>query len=120
MALTATANKEVVKDCMNIIQMRDPFIYTQSFNRSNLRYFIHKKGPDKQTLQEIANFILKNKNATGIIYCLSKKDTEIVSEELVALTQMRNKITFYHADISSSEKEIRQRSWSKGDIKVIW
>lgn len=121
MALTATANNEVVKDCMSIIQMKNPYVYTQSFNRTNLRYSIHKKVTDKQTMQDIADFIMKNKNVTGIIYCLSKKDTETLCDDLGKLIpSMRNKITFYHADISMQDKESRQRAWSKGDVKVIW
>ncbi len=38
MALTATANQSVVRDCMAIIGMREPFVHTQSFNRGNLRW----------------------------------------------------------------------------------
>ena len=121
MALTATANQSVVRDCMNIIKMRDPFVYTQSFNRSNLRYYIRKKTADKKLITEIADYIVGHKHETGIIYCLSKKDTEELANELGnAIPSMKNKITFYHADLNSSVKESRQRAWSKGDVKVIW
>lgn len=121
MCLTATANQSVVRDCMNIIKMRDPFVYTQSFNRTNLRYFIRKKTADKKLIQEIADYIVAHKQETGIIYCLSKKDTEELANDLgAAIPSMKNKITFYHADISANVKEARQRAWSKGDVKVIW
>jgi superfamily II DNA helicase RecQ len=124
MALTATANQSVVNDCMSIIGMSNPFVHTQSFNRTNLQYSIRKKGSDKQTLQEMAEFIKQHQQETGIVYCLSKRDTETVAEELSKLLSesrlWKNKITFYHADISAHDKEIRQRAWSKGDIKVIW
>lgn len=33
MALTATANNSVVQDCMRILQMKDPYLHSQSFNR---------------------------------------------------------------------------------------
>ena len=57
---------------------------------------------------------------SGIIYCLSKKDTEKVCEHLQkTLPQLKNKITFYHADVSPPDKESRQRAWCKGDIRVI-
>ena len=47
---------------------------------------------------------------TGIVYCLSKKDTESVCEELVkAVPGMRSQITFYHADLQPQEKEKRQK-----------
>jgi superfamily II DNA helicase RecQ len=55
----------------------------------------------------------------GIIYCFSKKDTEKVTADLQqALPSMRNKISFYHADVPPDVKEQRQRLWSKGDLKV--
>ena len=57
---------------------------------------------------------------SGIIYCLSKKDTQKVSEVLQEkLPELRNKVTFYHADVEPSERESRQRAWCKGDIRVI-
>lgn len=121
MALTATANQSVVKDCMKIINMISPFVHTQSFNRSNLRYIIKKKYSDKKKLiDEISSYILDRKNQSGIIYCLSRKDTEELTDELIkAIPSFRNKITFYHAELNSDEKDRRQKAWSKGDIKVI-
>eukprot|EP01034_Spumella_vulgaris_P039194 gene39194-48409_t len=120
MALTATANQSVVRDCMAIIQMRDPFVHTQSFNRGNLRYFVRKKESGKQLISDMGKYILSKRGATGIVYCLSKRDTETVAEELMReVPSMKNQITFYHADVPASEKERRQRMWSKGDIKVI-
>ena len=121
MLLTATANQTVVRDCMEIVQMRNPFLHTQSFNRTNLRYFVKAKDSGKHCIDDIADYVLKHKNETGIVYCFSKKDTENMAESLIkALPEMRNQITFYHADVHVNDKERRQRSWSKGDIKVIW
>lgn len=121
MALTATANQSVVKDCMQIMKMNSPFIHTQSFNRSNLRYIIKKKLSDKKKLiEEIGSYILNRKDQSGIIYCLSRKDTEEVAEELLRVVpSLRHKITFYHAELNNDEKDRRQRAWSKGDVKVI-
>lgn len=119
MLLTATANQTVVKDCMSIVNMRDPYLHTQSFNRTNLRYFVKNK--EKDCIEDIAGYVLKRKHESGIIYCFSQKDTETLAESLIkALPVMKNQITFYHASISNYDKEKRQRSWSKGDIKVIW
>lgn len=121
MLLTATANQTVVRDCMEIVQMRNPFLHTQSFNRTNLRYFVKPKDSPKQCIDDIADFVFKRRNETGIVYCFSKKDTENMAEALIkALPVMRNQITFYHADVHVNDKEKRQRAWSKGDVKVIW
>ena len=61
-----------------------------------------------------------NRHHTGLVYCLSKKDTEEVAEALqLEIPTMRSQITFYHADVRPELKERRQREWSRGVIKVI-
>ena len=120
MALTATANNAVVKDVMRVLQMKDPFLHSQSFNRSNLRYSIRRKDSEKKTIQEIGDFVLKHRKQSGIIYCLSRNNTQQLSEELQkAIPSMKREITFYHADLTPQQKESRQRAWSKGDVKLI-
>jgi superfamily II DNA helicase RecQ len=121
MALTATANETVVNDCIRIIGMQNPFVHKQSFNRENLLYTVKQKGSEKKLLEDLKEYILARKDQSGIIYCLSRRDTEELSETLLKeIPQMKRKITFYHAELSGIEKENRQRSWSKGDIKLIW
>lgn len=118
MALTATANEAVVRDSISCIGMRDPFVHKQSFNRANLSYSVKPKG--KNVIKEIAEMVRARIKQTGIIYCLSKKDTENVCEDLKReVPALRNKVTFYHAGVEPREKERRQRDWSSGDIKVI-
>jgi bloom syndrome protein len=119
MALTATANQKVVEDTITLLQMRMPFRHTQSFNRTNLHYTVIKK--DNSVINKIKTIIQSRMGQSGIIYCLSKKDTESLTEELIKeIPSMKRQITFYHADVSPDIKEKRQKDWSKGDIKVIW
>ena len=119
MALTATANQTVVKDSIALLQMRNPHLHTQSFNRPNLNYTLLKK--DGKLLSNIKDIIASHKGKSGIIYCLSRKDTESMADDLIKeIPSMRNQITFYHADVRPDLKEQRQKDWSKGDIKVIW
>ena len=82
MALTATANQEVVDDSIKIMKMKNPYLHKQSFNRKNLQYTIRKKDSSKQLIKDISQIIQERKHQTGIIYCLSKKDTESVCEAL--------------------------------------
>ena len=118
MCLTATANQDVVNDCIKIMKLNNPFRHSQSFNRENLHYFVKKK--TKTVMQDIAAYVTKQKSQTGIIYCLSKKDTEEVCESLKRnITDMKKQITFYHADVDAPVREERQRLWSSGVIKVI-
>lgn len=120
MCLTATANKTVVDNSIDIMKMRNPYKHTMSFNRANLLYSVRRKESNAKVIVDIAKLIRNRKGQTGIVYCLSKKDTEAMSDALkVEMPEMKSQITFYHAEVPSDEKERRQRSWSKGNIKVI-
>ena len=120
MCLTATANQTVVGDSIAIMGMRDTYKHTMSFNRTNLLYSVRKKESTDKLIKSIAQTIKSRHGHTGIVYCLSKNDTETVANALKAeMPSMKNQITFYHADVAANEKERRQRAWSKGDIKVI-
>ncbi len=101
MALTATANKRVVKDAIKCLGMRNPYEYHDSFNRPNLHYEVRKK--DGKSIEVMAEYIAKRKKDSGVIYCLSRKDCETVSakiqEKLQEKGQGNVRVSFYHADL---------------------
>ena len=101
------------------MNMKDPYKHKQSFNRPNIHYSVKVKN-SKTLSVEIPDIIKSRIKQSGIIYCLSKKDTETVSKALQEVVpELKNRITFYHADVAPEEKERRQRAWCKGDIRVI-
>ena len=55
-ALTATATPKVQSDIIKNLDLRDPKIYTSSFNRSNLYYEIQPKIKKEQTLKSLVNY----------------------------------------------------------------
>jgi hypothetical protein len=64
------------------MKMKNPYLHKQSFNRTNLQYTIRKKDASLKLIKDIAQIVQDRKTQTGIIYCLSKKDTESVCELL--------------------------------------
>ena len=89
-----------------------------SYNRANLRYSVRAK--TSKVVDDIAAIVTKHQHKSGIIYCLSRKDCESLSEALLKeLPHMQRQISFYHADLPEEEKRRRQLGWSKGDIKVM-
>ena len=120
MALTATANKSVVRQSIQNIGMCDPYLFTMSFNRSNIRYVVRKKRSPATTHKEIADIVASKRNESGIIYCFSKKETQDLAEDLQKeLPDMKRAITFYHGELAADVREKRQRDWTKGTVKVI-
>lgn len=81
MALTATATPTVQLDIIHNLGISECVKFKQSFNRTNLKLKVQKKSKSVQI--DIVSFIKTHyENQSGIIYCLSKKDCEIMSEIL--------------------------------------
>lgn len=71
-----------------------------------------KNFPDQ--VQYIAEWISANypEGESGIVYCLTRKDTEQVSAEL---SQHGLACGCYHADMDPNHRETVHRHWSSGD-----
>jgi ATP-dependent DNA helicase RecQ len=93
-ALTATAVPQVRKDIRQQLGLSAAREFIGSFNRRNLRYRVI---PKKNSLVTLAGYIGKHRNDSGIVYCLSKKETEDLSDDL--RRQGYNALA-YHAGLS--------------------
>ena len=113
-ALTATATAKVREDIKKILGITDAKEFTSSFNRPNLYYEIRRKTNDID--KEIIKFIKANSGKSGIIYCLSRKKVEELSEVLRA-----NNINAkaYHAGMEGPERTQVQDDFLKENIDVI-
>ena len=115
-ALTATATPKVQSDIIKNLDLRDPKIYTASFNRANLYYEVQPKIKKEQTLKSIVRFISQNKGKSGIIYTTNRKTTE----ELAELLQKNDiKAVAYHAGIDNKLRTWRQDQFLNEDAQVI-
>lgn len=121
MALTATANQKVVQDAIRVLGMSKPFEYRSSFNRPNLSYEVRKK--DSKTIDTIAAYIASRPNDSGVIYCLSRKDCETLSDKLTKKLiekGIRNfGVSFYHAELEIQERQRRHHEWLVGRVSVL-
>lgn len=66
---------------------------------------------------EIKDFIRGHPGRSGIIYCCTRKDCELVAEKLS--TGFGISIKHYHAAMTSAERSEVQREWQTGKIQVI-
>lgn len=117
MALTATATPIVKRDIMHLLKMPDCQVHLSSFRRHNLKIII-KTRPSKLNdgLSEIANIITKQFNGqSGIVYCSSRKNCEIVSEFL----STHINCDFYHAHLDDNKRKQVQNDWLHGRTQVI-
>eukprot|EP00804_Cyclotella_cryptica_P004283 CCRYP_013482-RD/>CCRYP_013482-RD protein AED:0.03 eAED:0.03 QI:147/1/1/1/1/1/5/481/1228 len=121
MALTATANQKVVNDAIRALGMRGEYRYQSSFNRPNLHYEVRRK--DTKTMDIIADYIAERRNDSGVIYCLSRKDCETLSDKLNDKLREKGfrdvRVSFYHAELDQHERKSRHHAWSMGQISVL-
>ena len=116
MALTATADKSARKDIEAQLGLRKSKLFISSFDRKNLSIEVRGQVQKRKKLQEIANFIERRKNESGIIYCLSRKNTEEVASYL---KQEGHSVAFYHAGMDNEERESTQTDFINDEIKII-
>ena len=116
MALTATADKSARKDIEEQLGLTNSKLFISSFDRKNLSIAVRGQVQKKKKLQEIVNFIARRKNQSGIIYCLSRKNTEEVANYL---KEYGHSVAFYHAGMTHEERERTQTDFINDDTKII-
>lgn len=112
-ALTATATPKVQLDIQKNLGMSDASVFKSSFNRPNLYYEIR---PKHNVDRDIIRFIRQNEGKSGIIYCLSRKKVEELTELLVA---NGIRALAYHAGMDASTRAANQDDFLMERVEVI-
>jgi len=113
MALTATATPKVQQDIQKNLGMIEAQVFKASFNRPNLYYEVR---PKTNVGKQIIQYIKSNAGKSGIIYCLSRKKTEELSELLIA---NGIKAMPYHAGMDGHERSKVQDQFLMQEVDVI-
>lgn len=112
-ALTATADKVTRKDILHQLGIPNAEFFNASFNRPNLSLSVLA---GRNRVKIIENFIRQRPNQAGIIYCLSRNNTETVAD---ALQKVGIKAKFYHAGMDTAKRAKVQNEFIADDIQVI-
>lgn len=113
-ALTATATEKVRTDIKKSLGILNAAEFKSSFNRPNLYYEVRPKTENVD--RDIIKYILQNQGKSGIIYCLSRKRVE----ELTQVLQTNNiKAEAYHAGMDSALRTKTQDDFIMEKIDVI-
>ena len=112
-ALTATAVPAVRRDIREQLGLSTAREFVGSFNRKNLTYrVVQKKNPAVM----LAGYIGQHRNDAGIVYCLSKKETEEIAADLRA---RGFSALAYHAGLSKPVREKVQDDFIHDTVKVV-
>jgi len=113
-ALTATATPKVQHDIQKNLGMLNAAVFKSSFNRANLYYEVRPKTANVD--KDIIKYIRSQAGKSGIIYCLSRKKVEELSETL-----RMNGISVlpYHAGMETIVRSTNQDSFLMEKVDVI-
>ncbi|MFY7943955.1 MAG: RecQ family ATP-dependent DNA helicase, partial [Crocinitomicaceae bacterium] len=112
-ALTATATPKVQLDIQKNLNMLDADLFKSSFNRDNLYYEIR---PKRDIEKQIIKYIRNRQGESGIIYCLSRKKVEEISE----LLQINGINSLpYHAGLDATTRAKHQDMFLMEEVEVI-
>uniref|UniRef100_A0A0N4ZRB0 ATP-dependent DNA helicase n=1 Tax=Parastrongyloides trichosuri TaxID=131310 RepID=A0A0N4ZRB0_PARTI len=115
MVLTATATPAIVEDIKKTLSIEESKMFMSSFSRPNLKYEVIPKTAKSQEM-----LLLKIQktypNKSGIIYCFSKKDCDVISE---SLQKYSISSICYHAGLSAKKRTEAQRLWMSNSVQVI-
>ncbi|MEI6409500.1 MAG: ATP-dependent DNA helicase RecQ [Bacteroidota bacterium] len=112
MALTATATKEVLDDIQEKLAFKTKNLFRQSFVRSNLSYSVLYEPKKREKLIDI----LRNVPGSGIIYVRSRGETKEIAQ---FLQQNRISADFYHAGLTSEQRNAKQDAWMSGKVRIM-
>ena len=110
--LALTATPEVVTDIQARLKFREGNVFRMSFERKNLAYIVRKT--DNKTKELL--YILQRISGSAIIYVRNRRRTKEITELL-----MNEGITadFYHAGLDNAVKDLRQKRWQSGEVRVM-
>lgn len=118
LGLTATATQDVVDDVMKMLSIPNAVIFRAPLNRPNLVYEVHSKPANTEAAMDKIGSVITTRfhGQSGIIYCLSQKETEEVASQL-----RKRKIAAhcYHANMDPETRSHVHREWAKNELQVV-
>jgi ATP-dependent DNA helicase RecQ len=111
-ALTASATPKVQDDIIEKLEISTAKKFIGSFQRKNISISCLS---ESYKLKKICDILQKVKGS-ALVYCRSRLRTKEVSDALCAIGLQAN---FYHAGLSSVERELKQNAWINNETRIM-
>jgi len=118
LGLTATATQDVVDDVMKMLSIPNAVIFRAPLNRPNLIYEVHSKPANTEAAMDKICSVITTRfpGQSGIIYCLSQKETEEVASHL----RKRDIAAHcYHANMEPQVRSHVHHEWAKNELQIV-
>lgn len=107
LALTATATPETIDDIQAKLGFNEQNVLRKSFHRENLTYVVRRTDNKPEQVAHI----LSKVPGSAIVYVRNRKRAQELAEFLHT--------DYYHAGLTTKERNDRQEAWTRGDTRVI-
>ena len=121
LALTATATPETIEDIQAKLGFKEQNVLRKSFHRDNLIYVVRRT----MHKEEQVAHILSKVPGSAIVYVRNRKRaqelTEWLNVQIVNQSSIVNRpiVNYYHAGLTTKERNDRQEAWTRGETRVI-
>lgn len=112
-ALTATATPRVEEDIKGQLDLREPIIIKNGYDRANLDFTV-LRGANKQHF--IMDYVAKHQGEAGIIYAGTRKETENITN---LLRKQGLKAGIYHGGMTPEDRKKNQEDYLYDDVDVM-
>ncbi|MBQ8552079.1 MAG: DNA helicase RecQ [Clostridia bacterium] len=112
-AFTATATEQVKNDVRSLLALARPYEITTGFDRPNLYFGVVETA---SRLDYIQSYLKENKNKSGIIYAMTRKNVEKIYSHLL---NAGFPVTMYHAGLSDAERANNQDEFIRDARPII-
>ena len=112
-ALTATADARTRADIVHNLDLDDPALLIDSFDRPNIYYQV---GTKAQPRGQLLDFLGPRRGSAGIVYCLSRRSVEATAEYLQANGY---DALPYHAGLDAERRAANQQRFLREDGVIM-
>jgi ATP-dependent DNA helicase RecQ len=112
-AFTATATAKVRADIVAQLGLVEPLVLVGPCDRPNLTYRVQ---PRNELVKQVLGVIERHRGEGGIVYCISRKEVERLSEDLRAASVAALP---YHAGLDPERRRRAQEAFLNEEIDVV-
>lgn len=112
-AMTATADPETRRDIIRQLGIGGAHLFVAGFDRPNITYAVI---PKQKPLNQLLSFLKGRGDESGIVYALSRKRVEQVTEQL---RRAGFDAAAYHAGLPDQERSRVQEAFRRDDLRIV-
>ncbi len=112
-AYTATATDQVRRDIAEQLKLNNPQMLIGSFDRPNLIYKVQQRD---NIIKQVCSVLDRHKGESGIIYCIRRKDVDVMCEQLESKGYS---VAPYHAGMKDDDRKKNQDMFITEEVDII-